>query len=97
MILTLTPNPTIDRVLFVRGFRTGAVVRAEREVVTPSGKGVGASLVISDVTAAYRRAFRATPTPVFCAALAALDWLPCWTLQVMPCVRECGAYQTYSR
>ena len=49
MILTLTPNPTIDRVLFVRGFRWGAAVRAERETVTPSGKGVDASLVIHEL------------------------------------------------
>ena len=48
MILTLTPNPTIDRVTYVRGFRLGAVVRAKREVVTPSGKGVDASLVIHE-------------------------------------------------
>ena len=46
MILTLTPNPTIDRVIFCRSFTLGTVVRAERETVTPSGKGVGASLVI---------------------------------------------------
>jgi 1-phosphofructokinase family hexose kinase len=49
MILTLTPNPTIDRVMFVRNFRLGATVRGEREVVTPSGKGVGASLVIHEL------------------------------------------------
>jgi 1-phosphofructokinase family hexose kinase len=49
MILTLTPNPTIDRTLFVRGFGLGAVVRAEREVATPSGKGVDASLVIEEL------------------------------------------------
>jgi 1-phosphofructokinase family hexose kinase len=49
MILTLTPNPTIDRTTFVRDFRLGAVVRAEREVVTPSGKGVDASLVIHEL------------------------------------------------
>jgi 1-phosphofructokinase family hexose kinase len=49
MILTLTPNPTVDRATFVRGFRLGAVVRAEREVVTPSGKGVDASLVIREL------------------------------------------------
>jgi len=49
MILTLTPNPTIDRVIFVRNFRLGTVVRAEREVVTPSGKGVDASLVIHEL------------------------------------------------
>jgi 6-phosphofructokinase 2 len=49
MIITLTPNPTIDRAIFVRSFRLGAVVRAEREVVTPSGKGVDASLVIHEL------------------------------------------------
>jgi len=49
MILTLTPNPTVDRVLFLRDFRLGAVLRAEREVVTPSGKGVDASLVIAEL------------------------------------------------
>ena len=49
MILTLTPNPTIDRATFVRSFRLGTVVRAEREVVTPSGKGVDASLVIHEL------------------------------------------------
>ena len=49
MILTLTPNPTVDRVIFVRHFRLGTVVRGEREVVVPSGKGVGASLVIHEM------------------------------------------------
>jgi 1-phosphofructokinase family hexose kinase len=49
MILTLTPNPTIDRAVFVRHFRLGAVVRGEREVVTPSGKGVDSSLVIQEL------------------------------------------------
>jgi 1-phosphofructokinase family hexose kinase len=49
MILTVTPNPTIDRAVFVRDFELGAVVRAEREMVTPSGKGVDASLVIHDL------------------------------------------------
>jgi 1-phosphofructokinase family hexose kinase len=49
MILTVTLNPTIDRVIFVRNFRLGTVVRGEREVITPSGKGVGASLVIHEL------------------------------------------------
>jgi 1-phosphofructokinase family hexose kinase len=52
VILTLTPNPTIDRAVFVRGFRLGSVVRAEREMVTPSGKGVDASLVLRELGAA---------------------------------------------
>ena len=49
MILTLTPNPTIDRTIFVRNFRLGAIVRGERETVVPSGKGVGSSLVIHEL------------------------------------------------
>lgn len=49
MILTLTPNPTIDRTICVRNFRLGTAVRGERETVVPSGKGVGASLVIHEL------------------------------------------------
>jgi 1-phosphofructokinase len=49
VILTLTPNPTIDRTIFVRSFRLGAVVRGERETIVPSGKGVDASLVIHEL------------------------------------------------
>ncbi len=49
MILTVTPNPTLDRAVFVRDFRLGATVRAEREVLTPSGKGVDASLVLHEL------------------------------------------------
>ncbi len=49
MILTITPNPTIDRVFFVRGFAWGAAIRAEKETVVPSGKGVGTSLVIHEL------------------------------------------------
>jgi len=46
VILTVTPSPTLDWVVFVRHFRLGAVVRAEKELLTPSGKGVDASLVL---------------------------------------------------
>jgi tagatose 6-phosphate kinase len=46
MILTVTPSPSIDRVLFVRNFRLGEIIRAEREVISPCGKGVIASMVI---------------------------------------------------
>jgi 1-phosphofructokinase family hexose kinase len=49
MILTVTPNPTIDRAVFVRNFRLGRIARAEREVVGPSGKGVDASMVIQEL------------------------------------------------
>ncbi len=40
MILTVTPNPTIDRVLFVRDFAMQDMVRAEGETIAPSGKGI---------------------------------------------------------
>ena len=46
MILTITPNPTIDRVLFVRDFAMQDVVRAESEAVSPSGKGIDVSAVL---------------------------------------------------
>ncbi len=46
MILTVTPNPTIDRVLFVRNFAMQDVVRAERETVAPSGKAIDVSAVL---------------------------------------------------
>jgi len=48
-ILSVTPNAAIDRVIFVRNFRLGAVIRAEREIVTPCGKGVNASMVIHEL------------------------------------------------
>ncbi len=46
MILTITPSPTIDRAFFLRHFRMGAILRAEREVASPSGKGVDVSLIV---------------------------------------------------
>jgi 1-phosphofructokinase family hexose kinase len=51
MILTITANPTIDRVLFVREFAMQDVVRAEREVVSPSGKGIDVSLILHELGA----------------------------------------------
>lgn len=51
MILTVTGNPTIDRVLFVRDFAMQDVVRAEREVVSPSGKGIDVSLILHELGA----------------------------------------------
>jgi 1-phosphofructokinase family hexose kinase len=51
MILTFTANPTIDRVLFVRDFAMQDVVRAEREVVSPSGKGIDVSLILHELGA----------------------------------------------
>lgn len=49
MILTFTANPTIDRLLFVRDFAMQDVVRAERETVSPSGKGIDVSLILHEL------------------------------------------------
>ena len=49
MILTVTPNSAIDRVIFVRDFRLGRKTAAEMETFTPAGKGVGASLTIHEL------------------------------------------------
>lgn len=46
MILTLTPNPTIDRVYYLPSMRPDTVHRALKEVATPSGKGVDASIIL---------------------------------------------------
>jgi 1-phosphofructokinase family hexose kinase len=51
IILTVTANPTIDRVLFVRDFAMQDVVRAEREVISPSGKGIDVSLTLHELGA----------------------------------------------
>lgn len=51
MILTLTANPTIDRVLFVRDFAMQDIVRAEHETVSPSGKGIDVSLILHELGA----------------------------------------------
>lgn len=51
MILTVTANPTIDRVLFVRNFEMQDVVRAERESVSPSGKGIDVSIILHELGA----------------------------------------------
>jgi 1-phosphofructokinase family hexose kinase len=51
MILTITANPTIDRVLFVNNFAMQDVVRAEREVVSPSGKGIDVSIILHELGA----------------------------------------------
>ena len=46
MIITVTPNPTIDRVLFVRDYDMQDVVRAESEAVSPSGKAIDVAVVL---------------------------------------------------
>ncbi len=50
-ILTLTLNPAIDHVLWVDHFQLGHTLRATNETRTPSGKGVGSSLVLHELGA----------------------------------------------
>ncbi len=45
MILTVTANPTIDRVYFIDGFETGKVHRADRVTQSAGGKGINVARV----------------------------------------------------
>ncbi|MGY1590892.1 1-phosphofructokinase [Geodermatophilus sp. SYSU D00708] len=46
MILTVTPNPSVDRTVFLDGIRRGAVLRSSRSRSEPSGKGVNVALAL---------------------------------------------------
>ncbi|GAB2995882.1 1-phosphofructokinase family hexose kinase [Amycolatopsis acidiphila] len=46
MIVTVTPNPSVDRTIFVDGLVRGSVIRAKRSLSEPSGKGVNVSLAL---------------------------------------------------
>lgn len=46
MILTLTPNPSVDRTVHVAGLVRGEVHRSDRSSTEPSGKGVNVSLAL---------------------------------------------------
>ena len=46
MILTVTANPTIDRAYFIPSLPENRVIRGTREVATPSGKGIDASIAL---------------------------------------------------
>ncbi|HSO53598.1 MAG TPA: 1-phosphofructokinase, partial [Actinomycetes bacterium] len=43
MIVTLTPNPSVDRTIEVDALPRGAVLRARATRVDPGGKGVNVS------------------------------------------------------
>jgi 1-phosphofructokinase len=47
MIITVTPNPSVDRTLFIGSLSRGAVIRSERTLCEPSGKGVNVALALS--------------------------------------------------
>jgi 1-phosphofructokinase len=46
MIVTLTPNPSVDRTLFLDTFTRGAVNRCTSTLVEPSGKGINVALAL---------------------------------------------------
>ncbi|HST80389.1 MAG TPA: 1-phosphofructokinase family hexose kinase [Kineosporiaceae bacterium] len=46
MIVTITPNPSVDRTLHIPTLTSGAVHRAVNETVEPSGKGVNVALAV---------------------------------------------------
>lgn len=46
MIVTVTPNPSVDRTIFVDVLTRGAVTRSKRSLAEPSGKGVNISLAL---------------------------------------------------
>ena len=47
MIVTLTPNPSLDRTIEIAGLRRGEVLRASATRVDPGGKGVNVSRVLA--------------------------------------------------
>ncbi|MFF4017938.1 1-phosphofructokinase [Streptomyces sp. NPDC001843] len=58
MILTVTPNPSLDRTYEVQALKRGEVIRAETERMDPGGKGVNVSRA---VTAAGQRTVAVLP------------------------------------
>ena len=46
MIVTVTPNPSVDRTLFVDALLPGKIMRSSRSWSEPSGKGVNVALAL---------------------------------------------------
>ncbi|AZM61738.1 MULTISPECIES: 1-phosphofructokinase [unclassified Streptomyces] len=80
MILTVTPNPSLDRTYEVPSLDRGEVVRATGERVDPGGKGVNVSRA---VTAAGRRTVAVLPLGGASGALIA-DLLHAQGIEVAP-------------
>ncbi len=49
MIVTVTPNPALDRVLFVEGFAWGRRVPVTRAVWSPGGKGTDGACIVAEL------------------------------------------------
>ncbi|GGU89898.1 1-phosphofructokinase [Streptomyces filipinensis] len=80
MILTVTPNPSLDRTYEVQRLKRGEVIRAETERMDPGGKGVNVSRA---VTAAGRRTVAVLPLGGAPGALVA-DLLDAQGIEVAP-------------
>ncbi|BFO22323.1 hypothetical protein SHKM778_87110 [Streptomyces sp. KM77-8] len=80
MILTITPNPSLDRTYEVPSLDRGEVVRATGERVDPGGKGVNVSRAVS---AAGRRTVAVLPLGGAPGALVA-DLLDAQGIEVAP-------------
>ncbi|MER6343498.1 1-phosphofructokinase [Streptomyces sp. NPDC001595] len=80
MILTVTPNPSLDRTYEVQALRRGEVIRAETERMDPGGKGVNVSRAVA---AAGRRTVAVLPLGGAPGALVA-DLLDAQGIEVAP-------------
>lgn len=49
MIYTVTFNPSLDYVVRMKHFETGAINRAEQETIYPGGKGINVALVLGNL------------------------------------------------
>ena len=47
MILTLTPNAALDRLLFIDEFKPGTVMRPQKMIDKVGGKGLDSSVALS--------------------------------------------------
>ncbi|AKJ12575.1 phosphofructokinase [Streptomyces incarnatus] len=80
MILTVTPNPSLDRTYEVQPLKRGEVIRAETERMDPGGKGVNVSRAVA---AAGRRTVAVLPLGGAPGALVA-DLLDAQGIEVAP-------------
>ncbi|MEU9986013.1 1-phosphofructokinase [Streptomyces sp. NPDC048045] len=80
MILTVTPNPSLDRTYEVHALRRGEVIRAETERMDPGGKGVNVSRAVA---AAGRHTVAVLPLGGAPGALVA-DLLDAQGIEVAP-------------
>ena len=84
MILTLTPNPSLDRTVSLPGpLQRGAVQRLTGVVMEPGGKGVNVARVLSNAGRAATAVLPAAENDPILTALGALE-LPGLTVRSVP-------------